>query len=315
MSNRVLIRLCLLLGCLGLCHGCGGGSSSGGSQSASSLGSLQFAIVWPTPGRVIPAAAQSIVIQISGASQSTLTKVIPRPPAGTNTSAVRFDALTPGVVNIIVTAFPNTDGTGVAQAQGGTTVAIIAGITTQVTIDPTSTVDHIDLSPSPVMTIPTHSVHLIASPQNSQNQLVLIAPSSEVWTSTNTGIASVDAAGVVTGIALGDAVVRVVDTESGHTASVDVHVVPPIVIAPSNPTVTIGDQVQFTASVTDLASNAVTWKVQEGATGGTIDAGGLYTAPGQAGTFHVVATSVSDPTVSATATVVVQAGSGTVIIQ
>ena len=38
------------------------------------------------------------------------------------------------------------------------------------------------------------------------------------------------------------------------------------------------------------------WSVQEGASGGTIDATGRYTAPTAAGTYHVVATSVADPT-------------------
>jgi hypothetical protein len=38
----------------------------------------------------------------------------------------------------------------------------------------------------------------------------------------------------------------------------------------------------------------VTWSVQEGATGGAITADGVYTAPGAAGLFHVVATSVQD---------------------
>jgi hypothetical protein len=315
MSIRLPAGILVLLVCLAFCHGCGGGSSQGSAQNAQARGSLQFDIVWPAPSRVIPAAAQSLVIQVSSGSQTVVRKIIPRPPAGTNTSSVRFDSLTPGVVNVTVTAFPNSDGTGIAQAIGGTTVAIISGITTQATIDPSSTVDHIDLAPSPLVTIPNHSIALVPSPQNAQNALVLVAPSSLTWTSSTTGVATVDVNGAVTGVALGDASVRVVDTESGHTASVDVHVVPPIVINPGQATVSIGDSVQFSATVTVLSSPNVTWRVQEALVGGTIDSEGNYTAPGQPGTFHVVATSVSDPTISATATVVVQSGSGTVIIR
>ena len=44
----------------------------------------------------------------------------------------------------------------------------------------------------------------------------------------------------------------------------------------------------------------VTWSVQEGAAGGSVDASGRYTAPGTPGTFHVVATSVADASKSAT---------------
>ena len=54
-------------------------------------------------------------------------------------------------------------------------------------------------------------------------------------------------------------------------------------------------------------STDVTWSVQEGANGGSIDGSGRYTAPGNPGTFHVVATSVADGSKSATATVTVNA--------
>ena len=64
----------------------------------------------------------------------------------------------------------------------------------------------------------------------------------------------------------------------------------------------------FTASVTGLGagqSSAVSWSVQEGSAGGTINGAGTYTAPSSAGTFHVIATSVADNTQSASATVTV----------
>ncbi|MGC2321672.1 MAG: hypothetical protein WA463_03480 [Terriglobales bacterium] len=61
---------------------------------------------------------------------------------------------------------------------------------------------------------------------------------------------------------------------------------------------------QFTATVTgSTGSTAVTWT----ASGGTISAGGLYTAPSSAGTFSVTAISVADPTKSAAANVSVTA--------
>jgi hypothetical protein len=62
----------------------------------------------------------------------------------------------------------------------------------------------------------------------------------------------------------------------------------------------------FAAAVTGATSTAVTWRVTE-ASGGTVDASGLYTAPAGTGTFHVVATSVADPSVSGSATVTVTA--------
>ncbi len=78
-------------------------------------------------------------------------------------------------------------------------------------------------------------------------------------------------------------------------------------LSPSSPSVTAGATNQFTATVTGSSNLAVAWTVQEGSAGGTVSPSGLYTAPGTAGTYHVVATSNADNTKSATATVTVTA--------
>jgi len=78
-----------------------------------------------------------------------------------------------------------------------------------------------------------------------------------------------------------------------------------VTIRPSTAAPVVNQPVQFTATVTGLSNTAVTWAVQEN-TGGTVNAG-LYQAPWANGTYHVVATSVADPTKSATATVAVSA--------
>jgi hypothetical protein len=49
------------------------------------------------------------------------------------------------------------------------------------------------------------------------------------------------------------------------------------------------------------------WALEEGAAGGTITSTGLYTAPSGVGTYHMTATSVADPSKSATSTVSVVA--------
>jgi hypothetical protein len=63
--------------------------------------------------------------------------------------------------------------------------------------------------------------------------------------------------------------------------------------------------VSFSASVAGAADTSVDWSVQEGAAGGTVTPAGLYTAPQDAGTYHVVATSRADRTRSAVAAVTV----------
>jgi hypothetical protein len=63
----------------------------------------------------------------------------------------------------------------------------------------------------------------------------------------------------------------------------------------------------FTAIVAGSTNSSVTWSIREGADGGTIQNGppfdGQYQAPATLGTYHVVATSLADPTASGSATV------------
>ncbi len=79
-----------------------------------------------------------------------------------------------------------------------------------------------------------------------------------------------------------------------------------VAVSPPSAEVQAAGAVRFAAVVTGAAVTAVNWSVVE-ASGGTIDATGRYVAPAAAGTFHVKAESVADPTASATATVTVSA--------
>jgi hypothetical protein len=72
-------------------------------------------------------------------------------------------------------------------------------------------------------------------------------------------------------------------------------------ISPSAATIGLRGSQQFAGSF--AASGAVAWSIEEGASGGSITSEGLYTAPSSTGVFHVAATSVTDPSKSASATV------------
>lgn len=80
-----------------------------------------------------------------------------------------------------------------------------------------------------------------------------------------------------------------------------------VAVAPNSATFAAGEIRQFTASVQNANDPSVTWS----ASGGTITAGGLYTAGTAPGTYAVTATSVEDPSKSASATVVI-VGGGTI---
>jgi chitinase len=77
-------------------------------------------------------------------------------------------------------------------------------------------------------------------------------------------------------------------------------------IAPAAPSADACGTVKLSATVTGASSTGVTWSIQEGAAGGTVDASGNYKAPNATGTFHVVATSAASPAASATVPVAVQ---------
>lgn len=86
-----------------------------------------------------------------------------------------------------------------------------------------------------------------------------------------------------------------------------------VALDPPSAEVEAAGAVRFAAVVTGTVVTTVNWSVVEGA-GGTIDATGRYVAPAAAGTFHVRAASVADPTATATATVTVSAPPPVVVV-
>lgn len=88
---------------------------------------------------------------------------------------------------------------------------------------------------------------------------------------------------------------------------------PPIVsvaVSPGSASIQTSATQQFTATVTGSSNTSVTWT----ATGGTVSASGLFTAPSTAGSYTVTATSVADTTKSASATVTVASGTPAVSV-
>ena len=103
----------------------------------------------------------------------------------------------------------------------------------------------------------------------------------------------------------------VADPTQLATAAVTVQAPPPppppvvVAIAPTSAAVDACQSATFTATVTGSSNTAVTWSIQEGAAGGSVTTGGVYTAPQAAGTYHLVATSAAAPTSTASVAVTV----------
>jgi Kelch motif/Bacterial Ig-like domain (group 2) len=75
----------------------------------------------------------------------------------------------------------------------------------------------------------------------------------------------------------------------------------PLIVYPMEVALAPGGTQTFTASVAGLANTGVTWTVLE--TGGVINGAGSYTAPSAEGFYHVIATSVQNTAISASAIV------------
>jgi hypothetical protein len=142
-------------------------------------------------------------------------------------------------------------------------------------------------------------------------------------TSGNTTVGTISATGLYTAPATVPATnpvtvkaISVADNTKSDTATVSVTPAPVIAVtvSPTMPSVQVNSTQQFTATVTNTANTAVTWQVN-GVTGGdsthgTINAGGLFTAPATVptpATVTVTAISQADNTKSSSSIVTITA--------
>ena len=98
----------------------------------------------------------------------------------------------------------------------------------------------------------------------------------------------------------------IADPGKSATATITVFSTSAITVQVEPPSIAIypGSGVAYKPHVTGTSDVAVTWSIEEGAAGGTIDANGNYQAPAdKEGRFHIVARSYADPSKMGTATV------------
>ncbi len=96
------------------------------------------------------------------------------------------------------------------------------------------------------------------------------------------------------------------DGRTTDVATVTVNAPVRVTITPATATVDGCRTVSFAAGVSGSSNQGVTWSVLEGAAGGTITAAGVYTAPEDAGTYHVVARAAASSAATAQATITVR---------
>lgn len=79
-------------------------------------------------------------------------------------------------------------------------------------------------------------------------------------------------------------------------------------VSPKAASIQAGATLELDASVTGTAVTTVTWSVEEGQAGGAVTAAGTYTAPANAGTYHLVVRSTATPAAMDRATITVTPG-------
>ncbi|MBI4907523.1 MAG: hypothetical protein HY820_28110 [Acidobacteria bacterium] len=222
-------------------------------------------------------AGQSVTLNWS-VSNATALSIAPAPGVVTG----NFVSVTPTATTTYTLTASNSAGSATASA----TVTITTAPAVGVTITPTS-----------ASLLPTATRQFTATVTNASNTVV-------TWTATGGTINSTGlyTAGATPGTYTATAT-SVQDPTKSATATITITQPQSvgITISPTTASLFTNGAQQFTATVTNATNTAVTWT----ATGGVITSTGLYTAGATPGVYTATATSLQDPTKSATATITI----------
>ncbi len=268
----------------------------------------------------LAACTANVTGEKPGQAQTVTVEVVPPNAQLKPGEQLQFSAVVTGTANTAVSWEVLTAGGGTIDQTGLYTAPLTVGT---YDIQSTSSGNSNGRGKGHIKVTPTPTVAVSVTPQTATVAAGgVLTFSATVTGSTNTavtwavqevsGCGSVSAGGVYAAPAAA-ATCHVVATSSADptkssTATVTVSAPPPVVavsIAPSTGAVNSCQTLAFAATVTGTSNTAVSWSVLEGASGGAITSGGVYTAPSSAGTYHVIATSAAAPTSSATVPMVV----------
>lgn len=306
--------------------GCGGGGGGGGdettptpSPSASATPPAaptvvpRVAINWGERSRATGGlnSALSAVVRLQGASPdgSDLTFTVNRVAATTgytvSVNAPRVARVGRWFFSVAFFAQPDGGGGQVGLAQATVDLTADGALPD---VSAAATITQVELAAGQQVGVGQQK-DLAWTARSASGDLVAVTPGSGFFAITS-GMERLRVRdGQVEGLLPGQAQV-VVRVDGATSAATPVQVTSDAVvsIAPSPVAVSIGGMVNFAAQVSGAPNQAVTWSV-EGAGSGSITADGRYTAPSAAGVYTVRATSVYDPSKSATVSVTVQDGS------
>ncbi len=204
------------------------------------------------------------------------------------TSSATWSSSTPATATI------NTTGLATGVAAGSTTITAVSGsVTGTATLTVTVTLTTITVTPA-TATITAGSTQQFKAMGTYSDNSTQDLTSSATWSSSATGVATINASGLATGVAAGPATITAASGSVMGTATLTVIALKTITVTPATASVVIGGTQQFTATGTytdnsqqDLTKSA-TWSSTP-TTVATITSGGLATGAG-VGTAAISAT-------------------------
>jgi len=257
--------------CLLILAGCGGGNNSQ-LITTGGQGRATLTIQWPSLTRLIPDASNSIKVVITQGDTLVATKTLARPASGGTTTA-DFPSLPTGAQSVTATAYPNANGTGVAQATATVPLVVVANQTSNFSVTMASTITHLDLAAPAASVNQGATLQYTAVGKDASGAVVLTTPGRLTWISSVTGFVTIDGNGLATGVAPGSSDITVTDTESNKSARTTVTVVPRV---PSTPFLTDAFAYPVGGGIANQSGGTGTW-------------GGAWNEYGQGYTSSVIA--------------------------
>lgn len=249
--------------------------------------------------RVQSVSVSPATVSVSPGASATLSAVVAADPGAV--TAVIWRSSNGAVANV------SSNGVVTGIANGSATITALSVVDT--TKRGTASVDVVNgvvvqVSPSSATLRVNEQQMLTATVQAEVGQSTAV-----MWRSSNPSVASVSGGGVVSGVAVGTAVITAVSAQdTTRRASANITVEPRVLsvnINPASATLSTGGTQQFSATVVGDpgASTAVTWRSSQPAIA-SVSSNGLVTAM-SAGSATIIAVSVGDTTRQATASVTV----------
>jgi hypothetical protein len=225
LAGRAVLSFLLLITSLLALPGCGGGGKQPTSTTTGqSRGTATVTVRWPEPSdsRLIPSAAASIQIMLTEVGDDRVVygeRTLVRPATPPWVTTTTFTEMPVKTINATAVAYPFSSATGVPQARVRVPVTILPDGDTPLRLTMVTTIERLEVSPASLTIRVAQPVPLVVTARDAAGDVVIVR-GTYTFASDDANVATVNAAGVVTGRNTGTTRVRVTETESGKTAEV-----------------------------------------------------------------------------------------------